>query len=67
MPLVWASNVIFFVVPVWLVYWQVRYGNLQTDDKDYARAKRDRLFAFLTWAPAMAFEVVSLVLGLFVK
>ena len=67
MPIVWASNVMFFVVPVWLLYWQVKYGNLQTDDKDYARAKRDRLIAFLIWAPAMAFEVVSLAIGLLVK
>jgi hypothetical protein len=64
LPLAYASNVMFFIVPVWLIYWQVRYGNLQSDDKDYARAKRDRLIAFLTWAPAMAFEVVSLTIGL---
>ena len=67
MSLVWASNVMFFVVPVWLVYWKVRFGKLQTDDKDYVRAKRDCLIAFLIWSPAMAFEVVSLALGLFVR
>ena len=67
LPLAYASNVMFVIVPVWLIYWQVRYGNLQSDDKDYARAKRDRLIAFLTWAPAMAFEVVSLTIGLLFK
>ena len=67
MPLAWASNVMFYVVPVWLVYWKVRFGKLQTDDKDYARAKRDCLTAFLIWSPAMAFEVVSLAIGLFVS
>ena len=67
MPLAWASNVMFFVVPVWLIYWQVRFGKLQTDDKDYLRAKRDCLIAFLIWSPAMAFELVSLAIGLFVR
>ena len=67
MPLVWASNVMFFVVPVWLIYWKVMFGKLETDDKDYARAKRDLLIAFLIWSPAMAFEVVSLTIGLFVS
>ena len=66
-PIGLASNVMFFGVPISLIYWQVRFGNLQSDDKDYARAKRDRNIAFLMWAPAMAFEVVSLTIGLFVK
>ena len=67
MPLVWASNAMFFVVPVWLVYWKVRFGNLQTEDKDYARARRDWFTAFLIWSPAMAFEVVSLAIGLLAR
>ena len=67
MPLVWASYVMFFVVPVWLVYWKVKFGTLQTDDKDYVRATRDCRIAFLIWSPAMAFEVVSLAIGLFVR
>ena len=67
MPLVWASNVMFFVVPVWLIYWKVKFGKLQTDDKDYARAKRDCRTAFLIWSPAMAFEVVSLAIGLLAR
>ena len=67
MPLVWASNAMFFVVPVGLIYWKLKFGNLQTEDKDYASAKRDCRTAFLIWSPAMAFQVVSLGLGLFVR
>ena len=67
MPLVWASNAMFFVIPVWLVYWKVRFGKLQTDDKDYACAKRDCRTAFLIWSPAMVFEVFSLGLGLLAR
>jgi len=65
MPVAWASNVMFYVVPVGLIYWKVKFGQLQTDDKDYVRARRDCRIAFLIWSPALAFEVVSLAIGLF--
>jgi hypothetical protein len=67
MSLVWASNAMFFVVPVGLIYWNVKFGKLQTDDKDYARARRDCRTAFLIWSPALAFEVGSLAIGLLAR
>ena len=36
----WAVLITFFVVIVLLVRWQVRYGNLLTNDADYLSARR---------------------------
>jgi len=67
MPFVWASNAMFFAIPVGLIYWKVRFGKLQTVDKDYVQAKRDCRTAFLIWSPAMVFEVFSLAIGLLAR
>jgi len=32
MPFGWGATFLFFVIPVWLVYWQVKFGKLQTSD-----------------------------------
>ena len=62
-PIVWAASFLFFLIPAWLIYWQVKFGALKTVDKDYNRAKRDRLIAFLIWSPAMLMEVASIVVA----
>ena len=60
MPFGWGATLLFFVIPVWLVYWQVKFGKLQSSDVDYKRAKRDRLIALGMWLPALGLELVSL-------
>ena len=67
LPLGWGFTGLFFVIPVWLIYWQVKFGNLQTDDVDYTRAKRDRLIALIIWLPALAIELIVVVLRLLVR
>ena len=42
-----------FLVPVSLIFWQIKYGRLKTEDRDYQKAKRDRLAALFLWLPAM--------------
>jgi len=62
MPFGWGFTALFFVIPVWLVYWQVKFGSLKTNDPDYKRAKRDRLVALIIWLPGLALEVLALVI-----
>jgi len=42
----------FFIVPVSLILWQIKYGRLKTADPDFQKAKRDRLIAIALWLPA---------------
>ena len=67
MPFGWGFIGLFFVVPVWMIYWQIKFGNLPTRDADYTRAKRDRLIALIIWLPALALELLSLVVRLLVR
>ena len=67
LPFGWGFIGLFFVVPIWLIVWQVKFGSLQTGDADYKRAKRDRLIALLIWLPALAWESLVLVLGLIAR
>ena len=60
MPFGWGFRILFLVIPVWLIYWQVKFGKLETVDPDYKTAKRDRLIALLIWLPALALEVLVL-------
>jgi hypothetical protein len=62
LPLGLGFTILFFVIPVWLVYWQVKFGRIQTQDADYARAKRDRLIALIIWLPALIVEFLAGVL-----
>jgi hypothetical protein len=48
----------FFLIPAWLISWQINYGRLKTADPDYQRAKRDRLIALGLWLPAAVIEVL---------
>jgi hypothetical protein len=67
MPFGWGFTALFFVIPVWLIYWQVKFGRLQTADADYKRAKRDRVSALIIWLPALAIEMLALVIPHLVK
>jgi hypothetical protein len=42
----------FFFVPVSIIFWQTRYGGIQTEDVDFKRAKLNKNIALLIWAPA---------------
>lgn len=54
---------LFFLIPAYLVYWQVKYGSLKTDDPDYQKAKRDRLIALLLWLPAGLLKLLTLLIA----
>jgi len=62
LPFGWGFTFLVFLIPVWLVYWQVKFGGLQTTDVDYKRAKRDRLIALVIWIPAFALQLIAIVL-----
>jgi hypothetical protein len=62
MPFDWGFTALFFSIPAWLIYWQVKFGNLPTRDADYTRAKRDRSIALIIWLPALAIQLLGIVL-----
>lgn len=49
-----------FLVPLSVIHWQIKYGKLKTADRDYPKAKRDRLMALLLWLPASIIEILIL-------
>jgi len=53
----------FFIVPVSLILWQVKYGRLKTSDPDFQKAKRDRLIAIALWLPAGLLQIALLALS----
>lgn len=60
-PLGWGFTGLFVALPVWLVYWQLRFGRMNTKDVDYRRAKRDWLISVFIWLPAIALQLLGLV------
>ena len=60
----WGFVGLFFFVPAYLIFWQVKYGSLKTEDPDFSVARRDRLIALLIWLPALALQVLSVILVL---
>jgi len=54
---------LFFLIPAYLVYWQIKYGSLKTSDPDYQKAKRDRLVALLLWFPAGLLKFLTLLIA----
>ncbi len=53
----------FVATPPWLIYWQIKYGRIETADVDYKRAKRNWLGALVLW---LLLLVVLVVLMMFV-
>lgn len=37
-------------IPVWILFWLIKYGGIRTDDVDYKRARRNVFGAGLLWA-----------------
>jgi hypothetical protein len=66
-PFGWGFSGLFFGIPAGLIYWQIKFGKLQTRDVDYTRAKRDRLIALFIWLPALALELLAWSLRLLVR
>lgn len=40
----------YLAVPVMLIRWQLKFGQLKSSDPDYAKAKKVRIIALLLWA-----------------
>ena len=55
-----AATAGIFLIPASLIYWQIRYGGMETADADYEKTKRERLIAVLLWAPASIIQGVLL-------
>jgi hypothetical protein len=51
--------IIFIAVLVMLIRWQVKFGNLLTNDSDYQRGKRSKNIALILWLAAIPFFVVK--------
>lgn len=67
MPFGWAFTGLFFVIPVWLISWQLKFGGLQTSDPDYKRARHERLLALIIWLPALAIELLSFAVRVLIR
>lgn len=45
--------IIFFVVLILIIRWQIKFGRLQTGDIDYQRARSLRNVAMILWVAAV--------------
>jgi Ca2+/Na+ antiporter len=60
-PLVgWAFLIIFVIVIVLLIRWQVKFGSLQTNDADYKTARR-------SWIVSLVLLIAAIPLGFIVR
>jgi hypothetical protein len=57
LPFGWGYSIIFIGLPVWLIFWYVQYGRLETADPDYKVAKRDWKIAVFLWIPSIFFQL----------
>jgi hypothetical protein len=55
----------FFIIPVLLILWHIKYGSLKTADPDYKKARRDLLVAVALWLSAGVLQLGMLVLSFF--
>ena len=56
----------FFIVPGGLIYWQIKYGRLQTSDADFKKAKRNLIIALGLWLLMAVFLPLAIWALLFV-
>ena len=59
-PAGWGYIGLFFAVPIWLITWQIKFRDLETQDQDYKTAKRDWLISLIIWLPALALQVINI-------
>lgn len=52
----------FFIVPIRLFYWQIKYGAIKTTDVDYKSAKRNWIMALVLWLLLLVIAVVLIML-----
>ncbi len=52
----------FFIVPIRLLYWQIKYGAIKTTDVDFKRAKRNWIMALVLWLLLLVIAVVGITL-----
>lgn len=57
-----VAFVLFFVVPIKLVIWQVRYGSIKTTDVDYKQAYRNWIIALVLWGVMLIVPIVMILL-----
>lgn len=55
----------FFIIPVSLILWYIKYGLLRTADVDYKTARRDRPIAVALWLSAGVVQLGMFVLSFF--
>jgi hypothetical protein len=60
-----AATACIVLIPVALIAWQVKYGDLQTADADYNKTGRERLVAVLLWLPATIIQVLLIAATVF--
>ena len=53
-----AMLIFVILIPVRLVLWQMRFGNIQTSDVDYRTAKRNALIALGLWVLLIVAQIV---------
>ncbi|MGH9872226.1 MAG: hypothetical protein ACRD9S_07125 [Pyrinomonadaceae bacterium] len=56
-----AAIACIFLIPISLIYWQIKHGRLKTADADYAKTKRDRVIALLLWLGASFIQILIIV------
>jgi len=54
----WGSVIIFFVVLVLLIRWQVRFGRLVTNDADYLKARRSWRLSLVLWLAVIPVRII---------
>lgn len=55
----------FFIIPVSLILWQIKYSSLKSADLDYKKAKKDRLVAVALWLSASVLQLGMFALSFF--
>jgi len=55
--------ILFLVIPVRLIMWQVIFGGIQTADRDYKGAKRNILVALGLWLLMVPLVLIFLLAG----
>jgi|SRR5687768_1756710 len=54
--------VLFVLVPVRLIHWRMKYGGIQTEDRDYNQAKRNWFVALALWVSIIVVQLAMAIL-----
>ena len=50
--------VLFILIPIRLIHWRIKYGGMQTQDRDYEQAKRNWFIALALWVSVILVHLV---------